>query len=81
MRFSAPPRVKTSCYGSSNAHDRNSDDLLVARGAVEVDRLAHQEGRTRSELLREAFRQYAERRQQWDQTSLRMERNARRPAA
>ena len=27
--------------------------------AVEVDRLAHQEGRTRSELLREAFRQYA----------------------
>jgi CopG family transcriptional regulator / antitoxin EndoAI len=35
--------------------------------AVEVDRLAHQEGRTRSELLREAFRQYAERRRRWDQ--------------
>jgi hypothetical protein len=28
--------------------------------AVEVDRLAHQEGRTRSDLLREAFRQYAD---------------------
>lgn len=35
--------------------------------AVEVDRLAEQEGRTRSELLREAFRQYAERRRRWDQ--------------
>jgi CopG family transcriptional regulator / antitoxin EndoAI len=35
--------------------------------AVEVDRLARQEGRTRSELLREAFRQYAERRRRWDQ--------------
>jgi len=35
--------------------------------AVEVDRLAHQEGRTRSELRREAFRQYAERRIRWDQ--------------
>jgi predicted transcriptional regulator len=35
--------------------------------AVEVDRLANQEGRTRSELLREAFRQYAERRGRWDQ--------------
>jgi len=35
--------------------------------AIEVDRLAHQEGRTRSELLREAFRQYAERRRRWDQ--------------
>jgi predicted transcriptional regulator len=34
---------------------------------VEVDRLAHQEYRTRSELLREAFRQYAERRRRWDQ--------------
>ena len=35
--------------------------------AVEVDRLAQQEWRTRSELLREAFRQYAERRRRWDQ--------------
>ncbi|HVC43077.1 MAG TPA: CopG family transcriptional regulator [Candidatus Saccharimonadales bacterium] len=35
--------------------------------AVEVDRLAHEEGRTRSELLREAFRQYAERRRRWNQ--------------
>lgn len=35
--------------------------------AVEVDRLAQQEGRTRSELFREAFRQYAERRRRWDQ--------------
>lgn len=35
--------------------------------ASEVDRLARQEGRTRSELLREAFRQYAERRRRWDQ--------------
>lgn len=35
--------------------------------ASEVDRLAKEEGRTRSELLREAFRQYAERRRRWDQ--------------
>jgi CopG family transcriptional regulator/antitoxin EndoAI len=35
--------------------------------ASEVDRLAREEGRTRSELLREAFRQYAERRRRWDQ--------------
>jgi len=34
--------------------------------AAEVDRLAQVEGRTRSELLREAFRQYLERRQRWD---------------
>jgi metal-responsive CopG/Arc/MetJ family transcriptional regulator len=43
---------------------------------VEVDSLAHQGGRTRSELLREAFRQNAERRRRWDQ-SLRMETNER----
>jgi metal-responsive CopG/Arc/MetJ family transcriptional regulator len=35
--------------------------------AVEVDRLARREGRIRSELLREAFRQYAERRRRWGQ--------------
>ncbi len=35
--------------------------------AGEVDRLARQEGRTRSELFREAFRQYAERRHRWEQ--------------
>ena len=34
--------------------------------ASEVDRLAREEGRTRSDLLREAFRQYAERRRRWD---------------
>lgn len=34
--------------------------------ASEVDRLAREEGRTRSDLLREAFRQYAERRLRWD---------------
>ncbi len=35
--------------------------------ASEVDRLADAEGMTRSELLRQAFRQYAERRRRWDQ--------------
>lgn len=35
--------------------------------ASEIDRLATAEGRTRSDLLREAFRQYAERRRRWDQ--------------
>jgi metal-responsive CopG/Arc/MetJ family transcriptional regulator len=40
---------------------------LPPEPAVEVDSLAHQEGRTRSELLREAFRQNAERRRRWDQ--------------
>ena len=34
--------------------------------AREVDRLARKEGRTRSELLREAFRQYATRMGRWD---------------
>lgn len=34
--------------------------------AREVDRLARKEGRTRSELLREAFRQYATRMERWD---------------
>jgi CopG family transcriptional regulator/antitoxin EndoAI len=33
----------------------------------EVDRLAASEHRTRSELLREAFRQYMERQRRWDQ--------------
>lgn len=31
-----------------------------------VDRLARKEGRTRSELFREAFRQYATRMERWD---------------
>jgi CopG family transcriptional regulator / antitoxin EndoAI len=35
--------------------------------AAEVDRLASSEHRTRSELLREAFRQYVERRRRWEQ--------------
>ncbi|MBI2325133.1 MAG: ribbon-helix-helix protein, CopG family [Chloroflexi bacterium] len=34
--------------------------------AREVDRLARKEGRTRSELFREAFRQYATRIERWD---------------
>ena len=33
----------------------------------EVDRLAVSEHRTRSELLREAFRQYMERQRRWEQ--------------
>ncbi len=33
----------------------------------EVDRLAATEHRTRSELLREAFRQYMERQRRWEQ--------------
>lgn len=31
-----------------------------------MDRVADRENRTRSELLREAFRQYVERRERWD---------------
>jgi CopG family transcriptional regulator/antitoxin EndoAI len=34
--------------------------------AEEMDRLAAEERRTRSELLREAFRQYVERRRRWE---------------
>jgi predicted transcriptional regulator len=34
--------------------------------AREADRLARKEGRTRSELFREAFRQYATRMERWD---------------
>jgi metal-responsive CopG/Arc/MetJ family transcriptional regulator len=49
---------------------RSTDTLTIsfpAELADEVDRLAQQEGRTRSEPFREAFRQYAERRRRWDQ--------------
>ena len=49
---------------------RSTDTLTIslpAELADEVDRLARQEGRTRSELFREAFRQYAERRRRSDQ--------------
>lgn len=34
--------------------------------AREVDRLARQEGRSRSEMFREALRQYLARRDRWD---------------
>jgi len=34
--------------------------------AREVDQIARKEGRTRSELLREAFRQYAARLDRWE---------------
>jgi predicted transcriptional regulator len=40
---------------------------LTPELVAEVDRLARHEGRTRSELLREAFRQYSLRLQRWDQ--------------
>ncbi len=40
---------------------------LPAGLAAEVDRLARQEGRTRSELFREALRQYGERHRRWEQ--------------
>ena len=49
---------------------RSTDTLTISLPpelASEIDRLAKQEGRTRSELFREAFRQYAERRRHWDQ--------------
>jgi CopG family transcriptional regulator/antitoxin EndoAI len=35
--------------------------------AAKVDRVARSEGRTRSELFREALRQYIERLERWDQ--------------
>jgi CopG family transcriptional regulator/antitoxin EndoAI len=35
--------------------------------AQEVDRIARAENRSRSELVREAFRQYAQRRQRWEE--------------
>ena len=40
---------------------------LPADLAAEVDRIADEENRSRSELVREAFRQYAERRRRWEQ--------------
>lgn len=40
---------------------------LPAELGAEVARLAAAEGRTRSELFREAFRQYAQRRHRWEQ--------------
>ena len=35
--------------------------------AAEIDRVAAAENRSRSELVREVFRQYLERRRRWDQ--------------
>jgi CopG family transcriptional regulator / antitoxin EndoAI len=58
---------KTSCYRRLMRTTGTVTISLPPELAVEVDRLAHEEGRTRSELLREAFRQYAERRRRWDQ--------------
>ena len=58
---------KTSCYRRLMRTTGTVTISLAPELAVEVDRLARQEGRTRSELLREAFRQYAERRRRWDQ--------------
>lgn len=40
---------------------------LPSELAEEVDRVAGAERRTRSELLREAFRQYVQRRRRWEQ--------------
>jgi len=46
--------------------------------AAKVDRVARSEGRTRSELFREAVRQYIERLEHWDQIFHVGERTARR---
>ena len=39
---------------------------LPSELAAEVDRVASEENRSRSELVREAFRQYVERRRRWE---------------
>lgn len=39
---------------------------LPPKLAQQMDRVARRQGRTRSELLREAFRQYMERLQRWE---------------
>lgn len=58
---------KTSCYPSGVRTSQTVTISLPPDLAEEVDRLASAEHRTRSELLREAFRQYVERRRRWEQ--------------
>lgn len=48
------------------ADQRTVTISIPAALARKVDRIARKEGRTRSELLREAFRQYAGRLERWE---------------
>lgn len=57
---------KTFYYSHGVADQRTVTISIPPALAREVDRLARKEGRTRSELLREAFRQYATRMERWD---------------
>jgi CopG family transcriptional regulator/antitoxin EndoAI len=57
---------KTLYYSHGVAYQRTVTISLPPGLAQAVDRLAQKEGRTRSELLREAFRQYASRAERWD---------------
>jgi len=48
------------------AEQRTVTISIPAALARKVDQIARREGRTRSELLREAFRQYAARLERWE---------------
>ena len=61
-----PVSRKTLCYSQPVADQRTVTISIPPALAREVDRLARREGRTRGELLREAFRQYATRMERWD---------------
>lgn len=57
---------KTFCYYVLVADQRTVTISIPPSLARKVDKIARKEGRTRSELLREAFRQYAARLDRWE---------------
>lgn len=54
------------CYSAAMAAPRTFTISIPPDLAKRVDKLAKDEGRSRSEFFREAARQYIERRQRWD---------------
>ena len=62
--------VRPSCIEQAAAirtRTRQTFTISLPRDlAEEIDRVARAESRSRSELLREAFRQYVQRRQRWE---------------
>ena len=57
---------KNFCYTLPMADQRTVTISISAALARTVDQIARRAGRTRSELLREAFRQYAARLERWE---------------
>jgi len=66
------------CYAPSMSQQRTVTISLPPELAKRVDVVAGREGRSRSELFREALRQYLERRERWERIFALGEKTARR---